>query len=228
MSTHRLALVLLTSVAAAGVLGTNLQADEATKAPTPRPNALSALAEQFGFQQVGTKTTTTLKIGDTFPAMRCLDLQGKPVDMESLWGEKATLVVCWSTTCGPCMAALPHEAKLTRQYLSKGLKVIGVNGDRDPKLAQRVIDGLRINWNTIHEPQGDEQADGFVKTLKIKSWPTVLLFDADRKLLMATPYLDGTIVTTIGGNAFAVCNLDIALTKLLGPLEGVPFISAVN
>jgi thiol-disulfide isomerase/thioredoxin len=222
-------LLALAALAFAFWPGSTNSASAPQEAGAKKTNPLVAMAKRFGLPETGAATNTNLKIGDTLPPLDCVDLAGQPIDVNTLFGEKATLVVCWATWCSPCMQALPHEAKLARAYRNKGLNVIGVNADDEPELARGAMRALGIDWPTIHEPNHHPPASGVVRSLGVKSWPTLLLFDKDRKLIAASPDLNLTKYTPedAGGNLYAVRSLDWALTKLLGPLEWNLFISPV-
>lgn len=198
-------------------------------APKLQTNPFVEFANKAELPSTGAKTPTVLKIGDSLPAVKCVDLDGKPVDVDALYGKNATLVICWATWCGPCMADLPHEVRLAQAYKDAGLNVISVNADEDPELARSAIKALNISWPTIHDPESAKAPDGIVDKLGVKSWPTLLLFDRDRKLVSTSPELRTiSVVEDSDKHAFAVRGLDITLTKVLGPLPYAPYISAVD
>jgi thiol-disulfide isomerase/thioredoxin len=43
---------------------------------------------------------------------------------------------CWATWCGPCIRAIPHMEELWKTYQSKGVKMVGVNVERNKSQAQ--------------------------------------------------------------------------------------------
>lgn len=220
---------LLAMIGVGFVLGGASGAGEPGESRPKPTNLLVEYAARQGLPEVGSATNTKLKIGDTLPPLACVGLDGKPLKLDDLYGEKATLVICWATWCGPCMAALPHEASLARAYHDKGLRVIGVNGDEDPADARAVMDVLTIKWPTIHEPKDRQRSDGFVETLEIMSWPTVLLFDERRKLVVASPLTETTsIAEDASGSTYGIRAIDWILTRQLGPLRWVPFVSPVH
>lgn len=219
-------------ILAVGVLAYLFSAPIMSQAGEPttpdEAKALVKMVEKFSLPLMGADTETTLKIGDALPPLKCADLEGKPLEINDMYGEKGTLVVFWATWCGACMHDLPHEASLARFYKAKGLNVIGVNADDDPARARAVIDAFSIKWPTIYEPKEDQSADGIVKRLEIKTWPTLLLFDSNRKLVSASPDLRMLRkVKDSAENSYWMKSLDCTIIKLIGPLQGAPHISQV-
>jgi thiol-disulfide isomerase/thioredoxin len=54
------------------------------------------------------------------------DLDGKKFDMSTQKGKKLTVVNVWATWCSPCVEELPAIAKISKEYESKGVRVIGI------------------------------------------------------------------------------------------------------
>jgi hypothetical protein len=126
------------------------------------------------------------------------------------------------------MTQLQHEVRLAQAYEGKGLRVIGINADTDVAKAKAAIDVLNIRWPMIHEPREDQSPEGAIKTLDIHTWPTLLLFDAERKLMAASPYLNmSSIMEDSEGNCYGIDSLDWTITRVLGPLQWVPIVSPV-
>jgi thiol-disulfide isomerase/thioredoxin len=175
---------------------------------------------------------TTLKIGDQLPKLECVDFDGKNVQIEKLFGSKATLVVFWATWCPGCTFDLPHERDIAEAYDGNALKVIGVNGDEDITRAKICIDVFHLRWPMIHAPWSigsQTPDDGIIKKLGVRGWPTLLLFDSDRTLVAATSLLRTRYSLRDDlGNYYRVRGLDAALAKVLGPLHYSPYLSIVN
>lgn len=177
-------------------------------APPPPPNY---------FPQPGASTGTLLNIGDTFPELHTVDLDGNQIVLgPDVLGERATLIVFWSTWCGHCMNELPHEIALSRQYAESGLRVIGVNADPTPEIAQQAVRELDIPWLNLFE--GPEQT--ISDQLEIPFWPTLYLLDADGTVISATPYLRGTGAETLAdGTTREISVLDWTLEEFLSREE---------
>lgn len=65
---------------------------------------------------------------EQFPAFEGMDLEGKAVKSEELFGgSAATVVNFWFTTCGPCVGELSELDALNRELSEKGAALIGIN-----------------------------------------------------------------------------------------------------
>jgi len=108
-----------------------------TTAPPPAPGPV------FTMPSVGESTGTALLIGDTFPQIQAVDLDGNDVTFDKqLFGEQGTLIVFWATWCGFCIQDLPHEIEIAKRYETAGLRVIGVNSDDTTAIAKAAVEEL--------------------------------------------------------------------------------------
>ena len=134
----------------------------------------------------GASTNSSLNIGDPFPSIETVDLDGNPILISSdYFGEKATLIVFWSTWCGYCMRELPHEIEMANKYADAGLRVLGFNGDESPEIASKAVEALSIPWLNCYDGEDTTVS----AQLGISSWPTLYLLDADGVVISSTPYL---------------------------------------
>jgi thiol-disulfide isomerase/thioredoxin len=75
-----------------------------------------------------TEVTDVVKRDNKAPNFSWQDPSGKKIDFASL-GDKVTLVNFWATWCGPCKHELPDLIALSKEYESRGVKVIGISAD---------------------------------------------------------------------------------------------------
>lgn len=89
--------------------------------------ALSAMLSQTGARaQLGEEK---FKVGDRAPDFTTVDLDGKKVTLSSFQGQKAVLLNFWGLRCGACIEEMPFLDELHRNYMGKGLVVLGVDTD---------------------------------------------------------------------------------------------------
>lgn len=177
--------------------------------------AAPSLAAAPGFAMPGTgdATDTRLRIGDTFPKLQAVDLDGNAVTLDKdVLGERYTLIVFWSTWCGFCMRDLPHEVELAKKYERQGLRVIGVNADETPAIAKAAAKEHDVPWLNLFEGP-----DRTISTeLGIKKWPALLVLDADGKVVVTSPELRKiSVETSSDGSDRQIDGLEWALRELL-------------
>lgn len=90
---------------------------------------------------------------------------------------KVVVIDFWATWCGPCMAAVPHNIELVKQYADKGMTFIGLhdanNGwDRAPE----VVKEKGINYTVALDKKGKDQGLSATE-YKVQFWPTYIVID---------------------------------------------------
>jgi thiol-disulfide isomerase/thioredoxin len=73
-----------------------------------------------------------LAVGAEAPAFDLKDPSGKPVKLADFAG-KVVVLDFWGTWCGWCVKAMPMIEKVHQRYKDKGVVVIGMNTENDPR-----------------------------------------------------------------------------------------------
>lgn len=178
-----------------------------TAAPPPAPGPV------FKLPSAGASTDTLLRIGDSFPEIQTVDLDGNAVTFDKqLLGDRYTLIVFWSTWCGFCMQELPHEIELAKQYERAGLRVIGVNADDTTTIAKAAVKENEVPWLNVFE--GPDKT--ISNELGISQWPALLLLGPDGKVISASQQLRSIAAETLpDGSVRPVNGLDWTIKELL-------------
>lgn len=114
------------------------------------------------------------------------ELEGKPaaeIEIETWIGDKVSIaenrgkvivVDFWATWCGPCMASIPHNVELVKQYHDRGLVFVGVHDSNNGwDSASKTVQSKGINY-----PVGKDKAGGAsVKSYAVQFWPTYVVID---------------------------------------------------
>jgi cytochrome c biogenesis protein CcmG, thiol:disulfide interchange protein DsbE len=176
------------------------------------PPSLAA-APGFAMPAAGASTDSVLRIGDPFPQLQAVDLDGNAVTVDKqLLGERYTLIVFWSTWCGFCMLDLPHEVELAKQYQRLGLRVIGVNADETSAIAKAAAQEYDVPWLNLFE--GPDRT--ISNELGIRQWPALLLLDSNGKVVITSPDLRSISAETLpDGTDRQIDGLEWALRELL-------------
>lgn len=119
------------------------------------------------------------RVGDSLPDLTFRTLDGKAVKLSDL-KSKVTVINFWATWCGPCVKEMPSLQKLSSEYASKGLAVVGVNLDENPEaVLAPFLAKHAIKFRSFVDPSG-ALADRFA----ISGLPLTLVLDENRKLLL--------------------------------------------
>ncbi len=114
------------------------------------------------------------------PAFRLLSASGKAVRLSKYRG-KVLLLDFWATTCGGCVAEIPHFIEFAGAYKSKGLAVVGVsldimyedlkNADEGWSRVKPFVQEHKVNYPIL---MGD---DPVTKLYNIEAMPATYLID---------------------------------------------------
>ncbi len=94
---------------------------------------------------------------------------------------KVTLVNFWATWCAPCKKELPDLVELSRKYVDRGFRIIGVATDRTPNAVELVADFVRefsIPYQIVISSQEMEDAFNNVRMM-----PTSFLIDGEGNII---------------------------------------------
>lgn len=98
---------------------------------------------------------------------------------------KLTLIDYWSTTCGPCIKAMPKIKILFNEFKDKGLNVIGIADENSPEgieIANKILLKQQVNWTNYFDINKD-----FKKKVNAVGYPLYFLIDSTGKIVSRTP-----------------------------------------
>lgn len=120
-------------------------------------------------------------IGNIAPELKLQQMDGKEVSLHDL-DAKYTLLVFWSPDCGHCEEEIPRiDSTIKAEGLyKKGMKVVGVNIDRETEKWQRIIKNKKLdNWIHVYDP---ERKSDFRAKYDVYGTPSVYLLD-EKKII---------------------------------------------
>ena len=91
----------------------------------------------------------------------------RPGDMKG----KIVVVDYWATWCGPCIAAIPHNNEVAKEYADKGVLVIGACGGGGEERMGEVAKEHGIEYPTGRVSPASTKAWG------VRWWPTYAVVD---------------------------------------------------
>ena len=92
--------------------------------------------------------------------------------------KKVIYVDFWATWCTPCRKSFPWMNEMHNKYKKKGLKIIAINLDDNPKRAKTFLKKYPADFTVAYDPEGTT-ADKY----KVKVMPSSYLVGKNRKLL---------------------------------------------
>lgn len=126
-------------------------------------------------------------IGKKAVAINKVDINGKPVNLESLKG-KYVLIDFWGSWCGPCRQSHPHLKSLYAKYKADGFEILGIAQEQGASLESsrkawtKAIQEDGINWLQVLNNEGVEQFNA-VKAYGVTAFPTKILLDKEGKII---------------------------------------------
>lgn len=138
-----------------------------------------------------------LKVGDTLPAFALKGLDGQVVNSKSLRGRYSVLSFYFAE-CGPCIHEVPQLNALAKAHPEMGFLALTFDSMGD---AKAFVQERKLGWPVAAE------ADIYIKTLKVKLYPLLLVVGPDAKVVaMRTglnehapqilPWVDGVLAKT--------------------------------
>ena len=124
------------------------------------------------------RTEPALRQGQLAPELpaELRTLDGKPARLGALRG-RVVLLHFWTFACGNCQHMTPSYNAWHRDYLARGLSVVGVHtpelsSERDPAALLAAVHAHGITWPVVSDA-GETAWDVY----GVKAWPTAFVID---------------------------------------------------
>lgn len=101
---------------------------------------------------------------------------GDDVSLSDFRGQ-VVMLNFWASWCGPCRQEMPQLNKLYKRYNRSGFTVLGINVDKDKKLADKALKKTRVTYPILYDIESDVAA-----AYKIDTMPSTIFIDCDGKL----------------------------------------------
>lgn len=122
-----------------------------------------------------TSNRADVAVGDPAPAYAQQSLTGSEVALAQLRGD-VVLANVWATWCRPCRAEMPFLQQLSDRYFAHGLRVVGINVDRnaDKSDIRTFLGNVGVTFPTLLDP-----GDDFGRTFATSGVPESVLIGRD-------------------------------------------------
>jgi peroxiredoxin len=87
---------------------------------------------------------------------------------------EVVLLNFWASWCGPCRQEMPMLNTLHERYSKLGFSVIGINVDKDPNLAEKILKDIPVSFPVLLDDTGAVSG-----TYNVSAMPTTILVDRD-------------------------------------------------
>ena len=127
----------------------------------------------------------SLTVGSILPDFEFVNFAGTRRHLSDVKGSYI-LLDFWASWCRPCVADLPIQKKAYEKFHGRGFEILGMNGDETLENPTKMLQSMNINWE-----QARIDKDLYEQRFQISQWPTMILIDDHRKIVMVGSPLDG-------------------------------------
>ena len=126
---------------------------------------------------------------DDFKDARLVTLKGDSVYLSDYVGKhKYVMVDFWASWCGPCMREVPNVKAAYEKYKSRGLEIVGVSLDRDPKAWEKAVNEKGITWI-----QTGGMGSDISKSYGVQYIPYIVIFDKKGNIVAKNLHGEGLL-----------------------------------
>ncbi|MEH6556386.1 MAG: TlpA disulfide reductase family protein [Oceanicoccus sp.] len=87
---------------------------------------------------------------------------------------QVVLINFWASWCGPCRQEMPLLDELQQKYSKLGFTVFGVNVDKDPAKADKILKDIPVSFPVLYDSDGNVS-----KLFDVSAMPTTVIVDRD-------------------------------------------------
>jgi thiol-disulfide isomerase/thioredoxin len=160
-----------------------------SSAPSPAPAAKAAGSGIDRFLRVGICLLLAVLVyfiyagihqrvvaaGDDAPSFSIRTDSGREVSLNN-FGGKVLILNFWASWCPPCVQETPSLSQFAEQYKSKGVTVLALSVDKDPKAYAAFLQRFRPAFETARDFQVHEDYGTFM-------YPESYIIDAHGKVI---------------------------------------------
>ena len=118
-----------------------------------------------------------VEVGDEAPDFSLMSDQGQTIQLRDFRG-KLVVLNFWATWCPPCIEELPSLNRFHQRFASRGVVVLGVSVDENPRAYQDFLRKAGVQFLTVRDP--DRKVSHLYGTFK---YPETYLIDRQGKVV---------------------------------------------
>lgn len=112
------------------------------------------------------------------PAMTVATIDARTVEVGKPGGH-ALLLDFWATWCAPCIKAMPKLEQLQGEYADRGLTVLGISIDEDPKAVEKFLQKKRLGYAVAIDSADSPAWHAFA----VAAIPAMVLIDREGQIV---------------------------------------------
>lgn len=130
----------------------------------------------FAVLAVSQPALAAKKMGGDAPDFTLQSNQNSNIRLSELKGS-VVLLNFWASWCGPCRKEMPLLEDIQKKYGALGFTILGVNVDKDPRLANKILDDITVTFPVLFDPKGEVS-----KLYDVDAMPTTVIVDRNGKM----------------------------------------------
>lgn len=117
--------------------------------------------------------------GKEAPQFELKNIQGNPVSLDDLKGNLVYLDI-WTTSCGPCLQAMPDMKKLQDEYSDRKIKFVSLNVESKKERVVDILEKNNLGGIKLYDPAKDQEIK---QKYAVTSFPRYVLIDKEGKII---------------------------------------------
>jgi len=120
-----------------------------------------------------------LRTGDVFPDFEFTDFKNHKHRLSD-FVMKYILLDFWGSWCSPCIGEFPYLKVAYENFRDQGLEIIGIDSEDTLAKGKECVAEHGLRWI---QATSESTSDFVQKTLRLTTYPTLILLDAHRRIL---------------------------------------------
>ncbi len=117
--------------------------------------------------------------GQEAPQFELKNIQGNLVSLDELKGSIVYLDI-WTTSCGPCLQAMPDMKKLQEEYSDSNIKFVSLNVESNKERVVDILEKNKLGGIKLYDPEKDQEIK---QEYAVNSFPRYVLIDKEGKII---------------------------------------------
>lgn len=134
-------------------------------------------------KQIDLKRITNKETGEQFllPALKLQLANSRQISLESIYGEKLTIIDIWASWCAPCRIKHPYYANFYKKLKDKGLEIVSLSIDKNSDDWKKAVNDDGMIWKNFMIEGGIKNE--FITKLNIEAVPANFVVNRKNQII---------------------------------------------